>query len=319
MRNFLIILTIVLFSFAPIRNTFAVGEDISVNVIPENPHPYDPVSVELSSYTNDLNRSLITWSVNGKVFLTGIGKNNIKFNLGENGTVADINVGIRTEDGTSITKHILIQATDIDLLWEAPDSFVPPFYRGKALPAREAFVKFVAIPNTNNFKIDNNTKNFVYTWKHNYENVPDSSGFQKDSILISMDYLNQEENVSVIAQSLSNQYGASAQMSITPFSPLLDFYKNSEINGVDYSYSLSDGYSLSGATTITAVPYFISPRSPRSPVLDYTWKLNGNEANADKNNINIQTTGKGNGIIDVLIDNNSTLYQTIKRSLSLSL
>jgi hypothetical protein len=47
---------------------------VSVNVQPENPTPYENVTISLVSYASNLDSVLINWSLNGKTVLAGIGK-----------------------------------------------------------------------------------------------------------------------------------------------------------------------------------------------------------------------------------------------------
>jgi len=45
-----------------------------------------------------------------------------------------------------IDKEIVIEPAQLDILWESTDSYVPPFYEGKALPSIESTIKVVALP-----------------------------------------------------------------------------------------------------------------------------------------------------------------------------
>ncbi len=55
-----LLLTLALFGiFLPLE-TFAQSSDILVNVVPENPSPYEDTSITLNSYANNLDSVLIT-------------------------------------------------------------------------------------------------------------------------------------------------------------------------------------------------------------------------------------------------------------------
>jgi hypothetical protein len=136
---------------------------VSVNVQPENPTPYENVTISLVSYASNLDSVLINWSLNGKTVLAGIGKKEFSMKAGADGSTSTITVSISLPDGM-IEKKILIKPNLMVLLWQANDSYVPPFYKGKAMPSPESEVKVVAMPDVVN------SKNMTYSWQKDYNN-----------------------------------------------------------------------------------------------------------------------------------------------------
>src|SRR3989339_257812 len=111
----------------------AVSTDILVDIVPPNPAPNENVTINLKSYAYDLNSVLISWSINGKVSASGIGKKSFSTVAGKAGEEKNVVVTISLPDGTTDTK-ITIKPSVMVLLWQANDSFVPPFYKGKTQP-----------------------------------------------------------------------------------------------------------------------------------------------------------------------------------------
>ncbi|MCX6753523.1 MAG: hypothetical protein NTV03_00470 [Candidatus Nomurabacteria bacterium] len=70
-------------------------DEIIVTVSPKNPQPYEDVSINISSYATDLNKAVISWQIDSKIMLSGIGKTDYSFKaLGPN-TTTNLNIIIR--------------------------------------------------------------------------------------------------------------------------------------------------------------------------------------------------------------------------------
>ena len=63
-------------TYAQVRDT-----DIILSVSPENPNPNQNVTATLSSYSIDLDKANISWSVNGQETSMGIGKKSFYFEI----------------------------------------------------------------------------------------------------------------------------------------------------------------------------------------------------------------------------------------------
>src|SRR3989339_2090015 len=153
----------------------AVSTDIMVDIVPPNPAPNENVTINLKSYAYDLNSVLISWSLNGKASALGIGKKSFSTVAGKAGEEKNVVVTISLPDGTTDTK-ITIKPSVMVLLWQANDSYVPPFYKGKAMPTLGSQIKIVAMPEIRNGTQIVNSKNIVYVWKRDYTNKQDDSG-----------------------------------------------------------------------------------------------------------------------------------------------
>jgi hypothetical protein len=125
---------------------FAVSPDsILVNMVPENPAPNEGVAISLNSYASNLDAVMITWRVDGKISLSGIGKKTFLLTAPAAGKTTNVSVLIALPDG-DITKDIAVRPAEMVLLWQADDSYVPPFYKGKAMPSAQSEIKVVAMP-----------------------------------------------------------------------------------------------------------------------------------------------------------------------------
>lgn len=318
-----LILGIFLFSGANVRAS-ELGlqdNDIDVSTIPENPEPYQNVTIKLNSYAADLNKAFIEWRNGNKLLLSGYGKTSYSFQTLGPDVPISFNVTITLSDsGDKVTKIFTINPSEIELMWEGVNSYTPPFYRGKSFPTREGGIRVVAIPNTTTIK--QGKGNISYTWKNNDTVIQGVSGYGKDSYIFSNDQLRTKENVTVIASSIDGKYNATKNIDIPISSPKMIFYKKSPTEGVLYNKALTDGTFVSDDEfTIVAEPYFLSLKGNENS-FSYDWKINGESIATPSrgNELTVHPSSRGGyATINLVLENLSFLFQKVSGKLSLSL
>lgn len=295
--------------------------DVDITIIPENPEPYQNVTIKLVSYATDLNKALIEWRSGSSTILSGYGKISYSFKVfGPNTTtIFDVKITPAGSFG-SITKRVSISPSEIGLLWEAVDGYTPPFYKGKSFISRESRLKVVAIPNTNTIK--SGTGNISYVWKSNYKTIQNASGYNKSSYVFKNDPLNKTEEITVIASSVDGKYTATKTIDIPIVSPKIIFYEKSPTEGILYNKALSENtFIKEGEMTIVAVPYFLAMEG-KEGLFDYKWKINGKSVAtpSTKNEITIKPSSRGGyAIIGFTMENIRELFQKVTGQLKLSL
>lgn len=271
---------------------------VTVKQVPEYPNQGDAVSISLSTYAFDINSSQVVWLVDGKIKTQGTGLKTITQNAPTNGSKTTIEAQITTQDGKKYSKTIILSPQDIDLLWEATDSYVPPFYKGKAIPAEQALVKFTAIPHfIEGGKELDRTKTAFY-WKRADKTVPSVSGFGKNSYLIILDYLTEGETIEVSAQAVGSSATAKRSVYITPTEPEILVYEANPLLGTLYGKSFTRGVKLgSSEITFVAEPFGFSGKSKIYSALEYLWTVNGEvtDPNENPNRITVRTPEEGSG------------------------
>jgi len=259
--------------FLPIRVMAVSSSSILVSMVPENPAPNENVNISLNSYVSNLDSVLITWSVDGKNLLSGIGKKAFSLTSPEAGKETSVVVSISLPDGT-IDKRITIRPSVMVLLWQANDSYVPPFYKGKAMPTLGSQIKIVAMPEIRNGTQIVNSKNIVYVWKRDYTNKQDDSGYGKNYFKYIDDYLEDSSTIGVVATTTDQKYSSSANITVGTVEPKILFYKKDTTMGTLWEKALSNGHRIQGNEIIEAAPYFISPKEIRTPTLAFNWFIN---------------------------------------------
>lgn len=311
--------------FYIVTSTYAALEinlqdsDISVEVMPENPEPYQDVTISLSSYATDLDKAFVEWRSGSNLILSGYGKTNYSFTaLGPNiSTIFDVTI-TPADGGEKLVRRITINPSEVEIMWESMDGYTPPFYRGKSFVSREGRIKAVAIPNTTKI----GKSNVVYKWKSGDNTVLGASGYNKDSYVFTNSELNLKESVTVSASSVDGRYNASKTITIPIASPKIIFYKKSPTEGILYNNALLNETFVDGdEMTIVAEPYFLAIKGNEDD-FTYNWKINSEaiETPSGRTELTIRPASRGGyATINLDLENLNTFFQKASGQLKLSL
>ena len=299
--------------------------DVTVKISPQIPGPNEQVTITLQTYAFDLNKSQVSWTVNGKLTSSSnIGSKSLSVNTGAVGSTTAVIATIRGSGFEDIVKNIIIRPAEIDLLWEVKDSYVPPFYKGKALPSSESTIKIVAFPN---IKTPNGTKlkssDFVFNWKRGFNSVQASSGYGKDSFEFKHNYLNKQEDVSLVVSGVTLPTGASSQITLTPMNPKILFYVLNPLYEVAYQKELGLVFTMNSVeTAIVAEPYFFSPKNILYSDVVFKWNVNGASVagQSPKNILPVRKGGTGGSSkVNITIESITKLFQSATKTLFVNL
>src|SRR3989344_1802002 len=294
---------------------------ISVSVAPPNPAPYENVTVTLSSYAANLGTVNISWLVNGKSALSGIGKSSFQVTAGAAGSEIRIIAKIFLPDG-EIDKNIIIRPAELVLLFEATDSYRPPFYKGRALPTEGSEIKVVAMPEIKIGSSLASPKTLSYEWKKNYENSPGDSGYGRNFLIHSNDYLDASSNISVVASTLDGKYSSGGNINIGSWEPQIAFYKKDSELGTLWERAMPNPYRISGEEIVVAAPYFISPRDIRRPELVFRWFINNlmlPPKIIERNTIplRVERGASGTSKLRLAIENTDKIFESTSREINI--
>ncbi len=298
----------------PIIGSAASPSSISVNMSPENPEPFENVDISISSYANNLDTVFISWSVDNKVSLTGIGKKSFSLTAPSADKESTVLVKISLPDG-DVELRILVKPSSMVMLWQADDSHVPPFYRGKALPSADSSIKVVAMPEIRNAGVLINPKNMSYSWELDYDNDQGASGYGKNYYVYRNDYLENASTVDVSVLTVDQKYTSAGTVRVGSYQPKILFYSRDSKLGTMWENTIKDNYLIKNEEIIEAVPYFISPQNVYSPSLSWTWSINDELANTEsiiKNILPLKIGGGASGSAKIRVDINNIykIFQT---------
>jgi hypothetical protein len=299
--------------------------DLFFEIAPEIPEPGQLVKVRLGSYVFSVDELYVEWIEDGQVKLSGNGEKNFKFTAGAIGETKLVTLIVKDKPGGSILfrKNIVSKPSGLDILWQAVDSYTPPFYKGKALPTSEGVVKIIALPT---FQVGTKNvlpKDVIYSWKRNYNPIVQASGYGRNSISIKQSFLVDEEKISVVANEPNEGGTAQASLLIKPYTPKIVFYAKDPLMGIDFHNGVDEATRLGeNDVTVVAIPYFVSPKNILDPDLLYTWKLNDSLITTPniKNQIILRGASTGGAAtLELNIESAKKLFLTVKNKILLEL
>ncbi len=306
--------------FLPLE-THAVSESaIILTATPPNPAPNEVVTISANSFATNLDAVKITWLVNGKKTSEGIGQKSVSFTA-SNAGVDTIVKATFSLPGETIEKQITVRPLVMVLLYEAVDAYVPPFYRGKALPTIGSDIKIIALPEIKSKGVLVNQKSVIYDWKRNYTNEPGSSGYGKNSFVFTNDYLEDRDVIEVSATTTDGQNSLRGTISATPSEPQISMYRYDQTLGVRWEEALKNGHRITGDEVIIAEPYFMSPKEILTPRLVWNWFMNNTLINTvstyNKNVLPLRVTNGVSGVSNIRleIENKDNLVETAEKEL----
>jgi hypothetical protein len=258
--------------------------------------------------------------VNGKSASSGVGKKSFSLDAPNAGGETSVLAVTSLPDGAVETK-IVIRPNVMVLLWQAEDSYVPPFYKGKALPSPDSLVKVVAMPEIRSGSGMVNPKNMTYVWKKDYANSQDDSGYGKNVFTYINDYLEDSNNVGVVASTVDQKYSSTASVDIGMTKPKILFYKNDASLGTLWEQALANGHKIVTSEILEASPYFISPGDLRIPTLTWDWFINDGVVSAPiyrKNTmpLQVQTGTSGSSKIRLEINNTEKIFESATKEIN---
>lgn len=314
------IINIPFVSFAEQQIEIQEGE-INISTSPNNPEPYQDVTITLSSYATDLTKAIMTWRSGSNTVLYGIGKTSYTFKTGGVGSSNVFTISI-TPPGSinTLIKKIAIYPSEIEIMWESIDGYTPPFYKGKSLPINGSLIKATAIPNTQTIQSGNGS--ISYIWSNLDSVVEGASGYNKNSYIFKNSMFDDINQISVKASSVAGNYSAEKSVEIPIYEPKIIFYQKSPAEGIFYNYALDKEYAMSeDELTLVAEPYFM-PVDKKDDSISYKWKLNGNTiaTPSKKTELTIRPTSRGGyANVDLYIENINELFQKVSNKLKLTL
>ncbi len=249
------------------------SDELGVEIIPKYPKPNQKVYVNLTLYTGDLNSAEISWYKNGELVSKGTGQTNFSFEMGESGESTSIEVRVSLLAGPSFSKTFSLNPASVDLVWES-NSYVPPFYKGKALHPMQGTLKIVAMPEFIKSGSKIPASNLIYEWSNATESYQSQSGYGKNVLVLNGAFLGTRERVEVLVRDPGGTLVATNAITISPIEPKVVFYENSPLYGHIFDSALKNTFSLTGEEVqVIAAPFYFS--SEASQNLKYSWRLNG--------------------------------------------
>lgn len=319
---YLIINILIIVPFISFSQTIDNDSYLDLTFLPNNPEPFSEIKINLKSYIYDLNRSKITWFINGIEKKSGIGQTDFDLKLGPNNEKSSIRVMADIPNKGLKTTSITIIPSTVDLIYESL-SYTPPFYKGKSLYTSKNTTLITAIPDlrkSDGTKIPD--KNIIYTWKKDGQKQNSASGYGKNTFLFDNPFPFRDFNIEVEASSFDGNIKAIGKLKIYNDKNQIIFYENNPIYGLMTNKALNKDLFLStNEISISAIPFFFSVSEAKSIDLNYLWSINGsrieNQEFKDTLTTRIEKAGFGTANINLKIENLKNTLQNTEQNLLL--
>lgn len=295
------------------NNYLPQNEAFMVEFSPENPGPNASVTAQAISYTFDINRANIAWFLNGKK--AGAGKM-FSFRTGAIGSKTTVEALVTTYEGQKLNKSFSFQAAEVDLLWETA-TYVPYFYRGKALPSNRSVVKVTAFP----FGLKLADSKLIYEWTLNDTKQTDQSGPAKKSF----SFTSSRSGDDIVEINVSTPDGTitgTNRVEIVASQPKISFYEENALEGPLYQKELGDNLDINKPEFIVrAEPYFFSLKNLAGAA--YEWMINDKIISTPQKpnliRLTIPEGAKGYSTIKLSVQNQTNIFETAKKFLQANL
>lgn len=256
-------------------NSAERGTSDSVELIasPASPSPGETVIIEALAPSFDKNTAYFEWLVNGvpQEKVSGQGENTLTLTAGDAGSSILVEVGVSRNGSPLISASIKVIVVDLALTWFA-ETYIPKWYKGRALPTPNSTVSVVALP----FVIIDGKRiageDLIYRWSADDErNVV--SGVGKHTLRIRTSKLtNASHNITVVVEDTEKRIRKEGFLVLPLTTPRIGFYHLSPLGGVEPRRALFSPLAV-GRTIIDIIaePFFFPVISRND--LSYRWNV----------------------------------------------
>jgi len=332
LRKSLFLIVVIIVSYLSPQNTWGqfdspvgnMSEILAIDVRPKFPGPNSQVTINITSHFTDLNSANISWGLNGQRMIEGIGERNFSFVTGDLGSVQNIDIIVDPSDSSAFLRRITIRPTEVDIIWES-DTYVPNFYKGKQLYSQRSILRLTAMPyfiNSNGNKISDDS--LIYTWKVFERNLSNSSGYGKNSAVISGTRFEKGEKITLKVESSDKSYVTEKTINIGSVDPKIVFYQRDPLYGNLFNKAIEGEFELKGQEfTVFASPFFVSGKNILNEFLSFSWFVNNLPGNGLSEEPNVTTLRRdidsaGTAIVSFSAQHQGNILQSAKNSFVVS-
>ena len=278
--------------------TLTSFNDFKIGISNPTPAPNEFLEASISDANFDITRANIKWTLNSKTLNEGKNQDKVSFTVSEVGNEYKLTAIITSPQGFSVRKTIVLNPSDLDLLWSAK-TYTPYFYKGKPLASTASRVLVSAIPNIIFAGKKINAENLYFKWFLNDDLSED--GWDKDSFSFNTGVFEGQNNtVKVIISNEKNSLIQNKTIIIPSSEAQINFYEYDNIYNEKYNKTITNFEIMAGdSARFIAEPYFMPAQNPDS--LKYSWTLNGRGVELKKpyNILNFGTTPDLQGIAQI--------------------
>jgi hypothetical protein len=293
----------------------------SLSASPASPNPHQNVVIKANSPTFDEYSAQFTWTINGRrdTTLSGLGKDTITIPAGNAGSSIPVDLEVRLPDGTILTTSLKIYVTDLVIVWDT-NTYIPPWYEGKALPIQSSIVRLVAMPHISLDGHDVPIEQLIYSWQVDGKRVLTGSG-ERILRISAPQFAKRGRTVILTIEDITKRVKKEARIMITPFSPRVGIYSITPLGGVEFRRNVILPKPDQSQIDLIAEPFYFNMAGRNS--LSYQWRVDYSPVQGTPENPSIITfkTDDVSGTIpvSVRVDSADTLIPAVSKFIQLVL
>ena len=283
---------------------------------PASPAPGESVTATVNDFRSSSFGTAIYWYIDGEELEDSANFNEITFNAGPAGVRQTVQAVLVKPDGSQETLSTVIVPLYLDIIIE-PQTRVPDFYQGRALPSVGSIINATAILS------DGNTvygTDLIYNWRVN--RTSPTSGVVRGRNQVSFPMPQGRDTIlSLDITTLGGEQLASRSLYLPSVQPSLEFYEVSSLFGQSHQ-AISGTLPIIGNTAILrAEPYNLDSRVYNNP--DVTeWEIdNIAVANTSRNPYEItlqRLTGGGRSSVNFHVRDTTQFLQGAEDAVEVS-
>ena len=297
-------------------NSGVAAGSLLITLEPAYPQPNEAVTATIDDYSLNASGATIIWSIDGVEAANVTNQRSIGLTAPELGKSVKISARLVMPGTFPVEASKVITPYYFDVIIE-PQTYVPVFYQGRALPVFGSQVNVSALLHDKNGMVP--AGDYTYNWQFNGNSIYGGAKKGTNRAQITIPY----GNASIVAVTVQDKNGITVMrklVSIPAKKVVLRFYEQNILYGLSKK-SIGDTFRLVGNnTTIRAVPYNIDMRAGNRNLMT-SWSIDGIKIpnqNTDPFEINLGRNTAGQAVVGFQVRNLATLLQGDERTFRVS-
>ena len=284
---------------------------LTADIVPQNYQPNEQVTINLRSFSIDVDRQLIIWTIDNKVVQEGVGKKRFVTTAPPLNEVKRITIQVG-----NVQRVVTLRTKRFEIYTESIDGYTPPWYRGKSKIAEESAVRAVLISDT--FPINNTNNSALYRWKRGNAIDSAQSGAGRQAFVVPLSPFDAQTAISVTFD------GREKEIFIRPSPTQISLYENSPLFGTRFNEALQNKISLKkDDLTFEVVPWFFSLGTFENKNMSFVWTVNGlpTTQSGPRNIFNVRKgdRNRGKATIGIRVQHKEKTLQSNRKTLDIEL
>lgn len=288
---------------------------LSIDLAPLFPGPEESFTATINDYSLPRQGSGIRWFVDGNLVPEAKNERSLSLTAKKAGSATKIEVVVDFADGKSVRNAVTVNPVWLDVIIE-PQTRVPAFYSGRALPSSGSTVNATALINGG----ATTPGNLMYTWRVNNQVLNGGSVRGKNNVSFTMPQ-GQYATLNLEVRSVSGETIARRIFDIQSAKPDISFYEVSTLYGMNERAITGTLPLIGSSLTVRAEPYHLALETFNRP--DHVeWKIAGVRYPNSSNNpyeVTLATQGgSGRSSINFHVRNTVQVLQGAQNSFTVS-